>query len=105
MSFLEFLLPNLPWLATAIAVADILIILIAVPWILTIKREPTSAVAWSLVVILLPLLGFLVFVLFGYNQVYRPLRRKRSHRASYRARFPSVTPTTGRGLVRMAAQR
>ncbi len=97
MTFLEFLLPNLPWLATAIAVADVLIILIAIPWILTIKREPTSAVAWSLVVILVPLLGFLLFVLFGYNHVYRPLRRKRSHRARYRARFPSGTPTTGYG--------
>ena len=87
MGFLEYLLPNLPWLAPAVAVADLLLILVTIPWILTIKKEPTAAVAWCLVVLLVPVVGFVLFVVFGYTQVYRPLRRKRSHRARYRARL------------------
>jgi cardiolipin synthase len=65
---------------------DLLIALIFVPWILTIKRDSTAAVAWCLVVLLLPLVGALLFVIFGYSRVYRPVRRKRRHHAGFRAR-------------------
>jgi len=86
VSILEYLLPNLPWVATVVAVSDLIIILVAIPWILAIKKEPSSAVAWCLVVILVPLFGFLLFLVLGYTHVYRPLRKKRRHRARFRAR-------------------
>jgi cardiolipin synthase len=75
-----------------VAVLDVLVILAAVPWILTIKKEPTPAVAWVLVVLLVPLVGFFLFLWFGYNYVDRPLRRKRRHRAGFRSRNPAHGP-------------
>jgi cardiolipin synthase len=58
-------------------------------WVLTIKREPTSALAWCLLVVFLPLFGSLLFVLLGYQSIHVPLRRKRRHAAEYRGRPPA----------------
>jgi cardiolipin synthase A/B len=49
------------------------------------KAEATSAVAWLLVLAFLPGVGIVAFLLFGNQHVNRPLRRKRIHRATYRA--------------------
>ena len=81
---------DLPQFATIVAFVDAIIIVVTLPWILTIKKEATSALAWCLVVLLIPLVGFLLFVIFGYNHVYRPLRRKRRHRARFLDRHPSL---------------
>ena len=48
-------------------------------WILVTKKNATSAVAWCLLVIFVPLIGPLLFLLFGYQHVSRPLSRKRQH--------------------------
>src|SRR4051812_30255816 len=69
--------------------ADIVLVLVVVPWILAIKKEPTSAIAWSLFVLLVPIVGAFLFVMFGYQSVYRPLVRKRRHRTSFRAQNPT----------------
>ena len=34
-------------------------------WVLTVKREPTAAIAWCLLVVFLPIFGSLFFVLFS----------------------------------------
>ncbi len=73
-----------------IAVVEILLILLAIPWILSIKKESTAALAWCMVVIVLPIIGFTLFLVFGYNFVYRPLKRKRRHRAGFRVRNPAL---------------
>ena len=80
-----------------LAVLELAIIVVTVPWILTIKKESVSAVAWCLVVILLPFLGFVLFLIFGYNYVYRPLKRKRRHRVGFRARNPAPRDEAARG--------
>jgi cardiolipin synthase A/B len=67
-------------------VIDGIIIVVVVPWVLAIKKEAISAIAWSLTVILLPFFGALLFVLFGYQSVHRPLKRKRQHRRDFRVR-------------------
>ena len=67
---------------------DIVLVVVVIPWVLAIKKEPISAIAWSLLVLALPLAGVLLFVLFGYQSVYRPLVRKRRHRSAFRARNP-----------------
>jgi len=72
--------------ASWLFVIDALIILGAIPWILSLKRDSVPAIAWSLVVVLLPIFGFLLFLLFGYTHVYRPLKRKRRHRVRFEAR-------------------
>jgi cardiolipin synthase A/B len=72
-----------------LAVLDLAIVLAAIPWILSLKRDSTAALAWSLVVILLPLAGFALFLLFGYTHVHRPLRRKRKHHRQFAQRNPA----------------
>jgi cardiolipin synthase len=104
-------------ITTWTAVVDLLLVIAVIPWVLSIKKEPTSAIAWSLLVVFLPLFGVLLFILFGYQSVYRPLVRKRRHRSSFRATNPSgrqpasgevasAEPgeTTWEGMGRLATQ-
>lgn len=82
-------------ITTVVAAIDIVIVAVVIAWILAIKREATSAIAWSLLVILLPFVGAFLFLLFGYQSVERPLKRKRRHRVGYRSRQgrqPIVAP-------------
>jgi cardiolipin synthase len=58
-------------------------------WILVTKKNPTSAAAWCLLVFFLPLVGPLLFLLFGYQHVNRPLSRKRRHRRLFRGALES----------------
>ncbi len=74
-----------------IAIVDLVLILPFIAWILTIKKESTSAIAWCLLVVLLPIFGAILFVLFGYQNVHRPLKRKRQHRSRYRTK-PRLSP-------------
>src|SRR5215470_10556188 len=66
------------------AVIDGILILVTVPWVLAIKKESISALAWCLLVVFLPVLGAVFFILFGYQSVHRPLKRKRKHRQHFR---------------------
>jgi cardiolipin synthase len=70
----------------SLALLNIAIAGATVFWVLSIKREPTSAIAWCLLVLFLPIIGALLFVLFGYQSVYVPLRRKRQHAGRFRGR-------------------
>src|SRR5438105_150694 len=65
-----------------------MIVVIVIPWVLLTKKEPTSAVAWCLAVLLMPLVGALLFWFFGYNRVHRQVRRKQAHHAYYREHHP-----------------
>lgn len=51
------------------------------------KREPASALAWSLAIALLFVIGPLFFVLFGLRPAPKSLRKKIAHRAEFDARF------------------
>ena len=58
-----------------------LLTLLLIRWVLlTKKRQPTSSVAWILIIVTVPLLGGLLFLLFGINRVRRRVAGK--HRAS-----------------------
>jgi cardiolipin synthase A/B len=81
-----------------ITVVDFFITVITIAWILALKKEPTSALAWCLLAIFLPLVGPLVFFFFGYQHVHRPLKRKRRHQKQFRSRDPASV----RGLPRTA---
>jgi cardiolipin synthase len=80
-----------------IAGLEFAIILIVLPWVLMTKKDSTAAVAWCLVVLLMPVLGALLFWVFGYTHVSRPLRRKQHHRAAYRERHPPRKQAATRG--------
>ncbi len=58
--------------------------------VLHLKREPMSAIAWSLAVIMLPLVGPFLFFVFGYQTIARPINRRRSRKKTYRALSPDA---------------
>ena len=78
-----------------IALLNFLLIAFTLFSILAIKKESTSAVAWCMTVIFLPVLGIVSYWLFGYQSVQRPLRRKRKHAAAYRKRAVARGAQTG----------
>lgn len=55
-------------------------------WVLASKKNPTSAAAWCLVVFFIPVLGPLLFFIFGYQHVSRPLARKRRHKIRFQGK-------------------
>lgn len=71
------------WLPALLAVLDLVVSIPSVIWVLMTKKESTSAVAWILLIILLPVLGAILLFFFGYNHVSRPLKRKRKHKLLY----------------------
>jgi cardiolipin synthase len=74
------------------AVIHTVLIVVFVPWVLAIKKEAISAIAWCLLVISVPIFGAFLFVLFGYQSVHRPLKRKQRHRQAFRVRNPTGQP-------------
>jgi cardiolipin synthase len=72
------------WLPALIALFDLVLTISMLAWVLMTKPDSTSAVAWCLLIILLPFVGSLMFYLFGYQHVNRPLRRKRRHKQRYK---------------------
>ncbi|HOE63513.1 MAG TPA: cardiolipin synthase [Candidatus Sumerlaeota bacterium] len=59
------------------------------------KREPVSALAWSLAIIFLPFIGAIAFILFGNNHIHRPLKRKKRQRR----RFHTLCPTLSKSAA------
>jgi cardiolipin synthase len=90
--------------------------LLSIRWVLLLKkREPTSSVAWILLIIALPVLGGLLFLVFGINRVERlAVGMKRETRRVLGPNLPELTqfespPKDSReplqnGLMRLATQ-
>lgn len=68
---------------------EIVAVVVTFPWILAIKKDSTAAMAWCLIVLLVPLVGATLFLVFGYTRVDRPMRRKRRHHVRFAARNPA----------------
>jgi cardiolipin synthase len=79
------------------AALDMVLIGLTIPWVLMTKKDATSAVAWCLVIFFLPLMGPVLFLLFGYQHVRRPLARKRRHRKLYGIIHAVARPEVGSG--------
>jgi len=92
MSFLQTLDQYWHEITAWTAFIDLVLAAVTICWILATKKETTSALAWCLLVILLPIVGIFFFVLFGYQHVDRPVRRKARHRARFRETHPVVHP-------------
>jgi cardiolipin synthase len=82
---------------SAFALLDIVLIVLVIPWVLSKKRDPTVAVAWCLVVLLVPLLGATLFWAFGYNYVHRRVKRMRTHREKFPQAHPPPRLEAARG--------
>lgn len=71
------------YVGVALTALGYLLSLILIRWVLlTRKRNPTASVAWILGIVLLPLLGGLLFLVFGVNRVER---RRSQHQRSRRS--------------------
>jgi cardiolipin synthase A/B len=81
-----FAVVDWPSITGSLALLNIALVAFTIFWILALKREPTSALAWCLLVLFVPVLGSLLFVVFGYQSVHVPLKRKRRHAESFRTR-------------------
>jgi len=90
VSWLDRLEPYWELITAAGAFLGPCLSVITIVWVLATKKNATSAVAWCLFVFFLPLLGPVVFLLFGYQHVNRPLSRKRRQRRSFQRRHPSA---------------
>jgi cardiolipin synthase len=82
---------------TAFALLDTLLILVVIPVILIKKRDPTTAVAWCLVVVLVPMIGAILFWGFGFNYLQRRMTRKSIQRETLGAEHPPARHEAKRG--------
>jgi cardiolipin synthase len=75
-----------PYAMRATTVFFWVVALALVPLVLVRRKEPASTIAWILALVFLPVLGSVLFVLFGRDRVRWPARRKRQLDAIIRAR-------------------
>lgn len=87
------------WLPAVLPVLGIAIDVATIIWILMTKPDATAAVAWCLCVLFLPFLGALLFVLFGYQHVRRPLKNKILHKQLYRVSLDVGGDQSARWLI------
>jgi cardiolipin synthase len=82
---------------TALALVNIALIVVVIPVVLIKKRHPVTAVAWCLVVLLMPMLGAALFWTFGYNYMERRVTRKTRQRRTLGAEHPPARREAQRG--------
>jgi cardiolipin synthase A/B len=79
--------------ATISLVAYFLSLPLIVVVLLTKPRQPVSTVAWILVILMMPLIGAVLFLVFGINRVQSRLKLRRSlRRQAFRARPEYLAP-------------
>lgn len=92
------------WLPYLLGLLNLLLTVGTITWVLMTKADSASAVAWCLVTIFVPFVGPLLFLLFGYQHVSRPLRRKRRHKLAYRPPVPPAQFTPSGRLAPSASE-
>lgn len=81
-----------PWYAITATIAGYLVTLILIRSVLlTKKAQSSSTVAWILVILLIPLLGGVLFIIFGINRVDRRRRVKDAKDRSIRRQLPGIS--------------
>jgi cardiolipin synthase A/B len=95
-----------------ITLLNIVVTAVTLLSILSLKKDSVSAVAWCMTVLFIPVVGIVMYWLFGYQSVHRPLQRKRKHAEIYRKRqssdvLPAASPQPDgpwAGLARLGAR-
>jgi cardiolipin synthase len=85
----------MPLVQRVSALAVWAIALALIPLVLVRRKEPSSTIAWILTLVFLPLLGALLFLLFGRDRVRWPAKRKRALDAIVRAQVADARDETG----------
>lgn len=84
MSITDFVTRYWPDITGWLVVLNAAVTVATLLWVMNSKREPMSAIAWSLTVLLLPFVGAFLFFMFGYQSIARPLKRRRRRRSAYK---------------------
>jgi cardiolipin synthase len=79
------------------AILNIVLLVVTIPWVLLTKRDSTSAVAWCLLVFFVPIFGAIFFMLFGYQHIHRPLKKKRKHKKIFSLTHSPMSSEGGAG--------
>ena len=90
MSFTNFIATFWQDIAGWLLLLEVVVTIGTLLAVLHLKRELMSAIAWSLTVLLVPLLGALLFYVFGYQTVHRRLMKRRQQGRAYK-RFTKRT--------------
>lgn len=85
MSFLNSASSSWQEIAAWLLLAEVVLTVGTLVCVLHIKREPMSAIAWGLTVLLVPFVGAFLFFVFGYQTVHRRLVRRRTRARAYKA--------------------
>lgn len=84
MSFTNFVGTYWQDITSWLVFLEIVITLGTLVAVMHLKREPMSAIAWSLTVLLVPFLGAFLFFVFGYQTVHRRLMQIRTRGSAYK---------------------
>jgi cardiolipin synthase len=84
MAFIHFILTFWQDIAGWLLLAYVLITVGTLLAVMHLKREPMSAIAWSLTVLLMPFAGPFLFFVFGYQTIHRRLMQKRQRGRAYK---------------------
>ncbi len=84
MSFTDFVTQFWQDVAAWLVMLELFITISTLLAVMHLKREPMSAIAWSLTVLLIPFFGAFLFFVFGYQTVHRRLMRRRKRSRAYK---------------------
>ncbi|MBE7492450.1 MAG: cardiolipin synthase [Planctomycetes bacterium] len=73
------------------------VMVLSVIWVFARKRDPASAVSWSLAILFVPVAGLAVFLLLGRDRLPWRLKRKLRHRPEFARRMARFIPARGEG--------
>ncbi|MBN9118264.1 MAG: cardiolipin synthase [Planctomycetes bacterium] len=97
MSFIHFVTTFWQDITGWLVLLDALVTVGTLTAVMHLKREPMSAIAWSLTVLLMPFVGAFLFFVFGYQTVHRRLMRRR-HRGRAYKKFTARPDGTSAGV-------
>lgn len=84
----------LPYVAHIAGIVVYAVALALVPLVLVRRKDPSSTIAWILVLVFVPALGAALFLLFGRDRVRWPAKRKREIDAIVRAQVAASREET-----------
>ncbi len=85
MSFSHFVATFWQDIAGWLVLAGVLVTVGTLLAVMHLKREPMSAIAWSLTVLLMPFFGAFLFLIFGNQHIHRRVLQKRERSKAYKS--------------------
>lgn len=79
-----------------------LVLIAAVVVVFARKRDAASATSWTLAILLIPVAGLALFVVFGRDRLPFRLKGKRKHRPDFARRMARFIPLPGQGAASRA---